>query len=486
MGRDGSWPGSYGVGVAQNRVVTAQSRGESQQLKRRLVMVIECRSGKGLVFYWGFFEAVWKMCNGYPFVVLAATTFLATSHVWAQPAEFNYDESKVPEYQLPDPLLMQDGTRVETARQWLEHRRPEILKLFEEEMYGRSPARPPGLHFVTRSVDPAALGGRAVRKQVTVYFSAGRDGPSMDLLIYHPHSVCPVPVFLGLNFRGNHTIHPDPAIDITDTWVTEHDKTAKNNRATQKGRGTQASRWAVDAILERGYGLATIYCGDIDPDFHDRFQNGVHAICDPPAEDQWGTISAWAWGLSRALDYFETDGKIDHRRVAVIGHSRLGKTSLWAGAQDTRFALVISNDSGCGGAALSRRRFGETIERINTRFPHWFCGNFKKYNGREADLPVDQHMVIALIAPRPVYVASAQEDQWADPHGEFLSGLKATAVYELLGQPGIGAEKMPPVDSPVSGTISYHVRSGKHGVTDYDWQQYLDFADRTMKKRVPQ
>lgn len=451
-------------------------------------------SRKSIVMYLTVFTIVSVAIGNFAFGDVANKGWRASpdlvEELTKRRSEANYSEQKVPKYTLPNPLKLSDGSRVTDAQAWHTKRHPEILELFRKYVYGRAPiARPENMTFEVFDLERKALGGLATRKQVTVNFTGEQDGPKMDILIYLPNAAeKPVATFVVLNFGGNHTIHIDPAIKLSERWMRSGSDGVVKNRAKEESRGRSSSRFDVEKILKRGYGLATIYYGDIDPDFHDGFKNGVHPVFDKLIDgerspDAWGSICAWAWGLSRAMDYFESDDNIDNRRVAVLGHSRLGKTALWAGARDERFAFVISNDSGCGGAALSRRAFGETVKRINTSFPHWFCENFKQYNDKEDSIPVDQHMLIALMAPRPVYVASADKDLWADPRGEFLACRYASGVYRLLGLRGLGVRQMPGLEKPVQkGTIGYHVRSGGHDLAEYDWQRFMDFADKHFQR----
>lgn len=364
---------------------------------------------------------------------------------------------------LPDPLLKPDGARVTTAAEWRDGQRAEVLELFREHVYGRSPGRPADLKFETVD-EVSAMDGAAVRKRVRLTFSGPYGEGVINALMFLPADAeGPVPAFLLICHRDPENIDPE--------------------------RETKTGYWPAEQIVARGYAAVTFHTADVDPDRHDDFKNGVHGIFNNPAEphpaDAWGTIAAWAWGASRVMDYLVTDEDIDADRVAVIGHSRGGKTALWAGAEDERFALSISNESGCTGAALARRKQGERVADINKNFPHWFCGNYDRYNDNEDALPVDQHALIGLIAPRLAYVASAREDAWADPEGEFLASLHAGPVYELFDLRGVGTDTMPAVNEPVqSGSIGYHIREGGHGLTEYDWEQFMNFTDRHWRGRA--
>ncbi len=361
-------------------------------------------------------------------------------------------------YTLPDPLVSANGVKVNTAREWQGRRRAEVLELFREQVYGRSPGRPKGVTFKVIEEDPRALNGTATRREVDIAIPGPRGTFTFRLLIYLPNPAKnPVPVFLLLNHRGD--VH------------------------------TQVNQpfFPVDRIIARGYAAAGITLGQLSPDNANTYRDGVLRFFDGPEErspDAWRTIAAWAWGGQRAMDYFETDKHIDAKRVAVVGHSRGGKTALWCGAQDERFALTISNNSGETGAALARRRVGQSLAIGNIRNPHWFTTNFKGYNDKEDELPVDQHELIALLAPRLAYVASAETDLWADPLGEFLSCVHATPVYRLFGLKGMETDQPPPLNQPIhDGRIGYHIRPGGHGLTEYDWQRFMDFADKHFPSR---
>lgn len=417
------------------------------------------------------------------FSLVLFLSFLIIGNAIAQREKVNYDESKIPVYKLPDVLTRFNGRKVKSEKVWLKKQRPDILKQFTDEVYGEVPGVMGISEVKVWESSDEALNGLAHRKQISLFFTKDDRHLEVNVLMYLPKKSAKVPVFVGYNFTGNHTVINDPAIRLTESWVNDNPSIGIiNNQVTEQSRASDEDSWPVEEIIKAGYGLVTIYYGDFDPDKND-FSDGIHPFFYQenqinPKYNEWGSVAAWAWGLSKVMDYLEQDPMVDPKKVAVLGHSRLGKAALWAGATDPRFAMVISNESGCGGAALSRRKIGETVQIINTSFPHWFCDNFLKYNDNEDLLPVDQHMLLALIAPRPLYVASAEGDKWADPRGEFLAAKYASAVYELLGVEGLPAKEMPGVNQPVMGTIGYHIRSGKHDLTLYDWQQYIRFADK--------
>lgn len=400
----------------------------------------------------------------------------------------NYDEALTPGYRLEDPLQLASGEPVVDAADFRARRRPELLELFRRHVYGRLEA---SLAVeVTEACAPRALpGGLGSARELDVKLASDAGKTlTVRLLVHLPTRPEPVPALLGLNLFGNQTVHPDPSIRLARGWLPENTGLGLvGGVATEASRGMHAGRWPVELALSRGYALATAYAGDIDPDFDDGFHNGLHALLPdaglPRADDAPGTLAAWSFGLSRLLDALSRLPEIDAARVAVIGHSRLGKAALWAAAQDERFALAISNQSGCGGATLSKRRFGERLLHINRRFPHWFCPAFHRFNEREHELPLDQHLLLALQAPRPVYVASAAADLWADPLGELLACQASSPVYELFGKAGLPAtSELPEPAGSLGEQIGYHLRPGAHDITPRDFWHYLDFADRHLER----
>lgn len=409
-------------------------------------------------------------------------------------ADTNYDESAVVPYTLPDALAGPDGKPAATPEDWAARCRPHQFALLEKNVYGRRlPSSQVMVAGEPERADVTLAGGvRATRLQVRLRLGDGPKAATVDLLVYLPKAERPVPVFLNLNFKGNQAEHPDPEIWLTRAWLPNDEQNGiVGNRATEASRTANARRWPVEAMLSRGYGMATACYGDIFPDKPDGRAGSVLASLGRPVEgelapDEPGAIAAWAWGLSRILDWLVRLPEVDATRVIVVGHSRNGKAALWAGACDERFAMVVSNESGCGGAALERRNYGETIADITTRFPHWFCPAFATYAGREAEMPTDQHVLLAMMAPRPLYVASAIDDRWADPRGEFLAAVAAEPAWKLFGLEGLGTAEWPPVDAPVeSGRIGYHVRTGAHDLLEYDWQRFADFADRNLPAVQP-
>ena len=426
--------------------------------------------------------------------LVAAMTTIPPRSAAAQPGPdgFNYDESKVGTYTLPELLVGPDGAAVTTPEGWRTAARPRWLALLEAEAYGRMLEPVP----VTAEAVERGTGPDGMRRvQARLRLGHGPDAPTTEVLLYLPAAdAVPtdhrLPTFLHLNFGGNHAETADPAVRLPRGWVPNgKDTGVTDNTAREASRGTLARRWPVARLVGRGYATATASYADLFPDRADGRPASVlpglgYAATDAEARpDEPGAIATWAWQLSRILDWLVTLPEIDPRRVIVVGHSRLGKTALWAGAGDERFAMVVSNESGCGGAALERRDFGETVKRITTAFPHWFCPRYAGWADRAAEMPFDQHVLLAMTAPRPLYVASAAEDLWADPRGEFLAAVAAEPAWRLFGRAGLGTDAFPAPDTPVGHSIGYHVRSVAHDIVEWDWERFADFADRALAPR---
>lgn len=394
----------------------------------------------------------------------------------------NYNESAVGTYQLPSLLIDNHHKKVRTSSDWNGLRRNEVLQLFKENMYGQFPGPSADMHVVIQKIDSTAIGGLAISKQVRIYLTEGEKGPYIDLLLYVPaNTTRPVPVFAGWNFQGNQSVSTDENILVSQRYL-DFLKIKKDTLAP--ARGGQEKCWPIKTIIEHGYGVATAYYGDVEPDYPDGWQTGIRSTLAKSLQlkpSDWCAMGAWAWGLSRILDYLQTNKAVDATRVMVMGHSRLGKIALWAAANDTRFAAVISNDSGEGGAALSHRNYGQNLKGMITSFPHWYISKYKDYADDVNALPIDQHMLLALAAPRPLYVASATNDRWADPYGEFLAAKNAAPVYALFSKKGVGTDEMPAPDTSVGNTIRYHIRTGDHDILLFDWMQYIRFADELVK-----
>jgi hypothetical protein len=430
--------------------------------------------------------------------LLPACLALLTSAAYAQIADsaadvvagipVNYTEANSGSYKLPELLKLNNGQPVGDARTWVKKRRPEIRKLIEDNWFGRAPARPKEMTFEIVEQGAPAFDGKAVRRQVTIHFTKDRSGPKMDLLIYLPaNAKGPVPLFLNMSFVANNLAVEDPNVKVGRRWDRESRTQVAADPPPPGARRFRSLR--VEQFLADGIGIATFNKDDLAPDFTGSERMGVKSLFlkpgqTQPADDEWGAIAAWAWGVSRALDYFETAKDVDARRVAIHGVSRLGKTALWAGAADERFAMVIASCSGEGGAAIARRNYGETLAHMAapTRYPYQFAGNYAKYANRVDEWPVDASLLIAMIAPRPLLLQTGNTDKWSDPYGEFLAAVAAGPVYTLLGRKGLGTTTFPAPGEPILHDLGYLMHDGGHGTVPSDFDVYIRFMKMHLMK----
>jgi hypothetical protein len=404
-------------------------------------------------------------------------------------ADFPPPDQLPPHPDFPDPLTTIAGDKVTSKEQWEAKRRPELKELFQHYMYGRLPEAPAKVEGVVLHEDKQAFDGKATLREVELHFDAfGKSNPlPIRLLLTIPNDrKGPAPVFVGMNFCGNHCLVTDPKVRIPDVWMYPRYPGVQDNKATEAGRGTQMDVWPLEMAAGRGYAVATFYNGDIQPD-RPKVGEGFRALQPKSADefsgDETATIMAWAWGIHRAVDYLTQHPDLDAKRIAVVGHSRLGKTALLAAAFDDRIALSIPHQAGCGGTAPSRHSDpkAETVKRINTVFPHWFNTHFKAFNDTVEKLPFDQHCLAAICAPRPLLYTNAVEDLWANPSGQFEMLKRATPVYRLYGADGLAAETMPESGRLIDSRLGYFIRPGPHSMTTADWEIFLAFADKWLK-----
>ncbi len=344
------------------------------------------------------------------------------------------------ERDVPSVLTMNSGKTVLTKEDW-QKRREEVFSVLESEIYG-TPV--PFREFRSEVTENNIIcAGKGIHTSVRLTFPEAENF-SFPVEILRPDTNKKVPVFVFLNFRP----------DIYDRYLP------------------------TEEIIDNSFAVARIYYKDITSDDGD-FSDGIAKYVTKDRENgtDCGKIAMWAWAASRVLDCLGTTNQFDMDNVAVMGHSRLGKTALLAGAYDERFKYVMSNDSGCSGAAITRNKVGETVDDICERFPYWFCKNYNKYRNKESEMPFDQHFLIALSAPRYVSVHSAAEDRWADPDSEYLACVAASEAYEILGEKGlVSPDRLPVVgDDFTKGSIGYSVRSGTHFLSRWDWNKYMNF-----------
>ena len=418
---------------------------------------------------------------------LASLGILAMSVV-AAPAEPLPQADKLPSIaEFPDVLTMRDGTKITTKKDWEEKRRPELKALFEHYMYGKFPAKPEKVTAKVLFEDAKALDGKGTLREVEITFGPP-EWPKIYLLVAVPNGKTPAACFVGPNFGGNHLVTSHNKVRIPTVWVPGNGPGVEKgtNKATAEGRGKQADTWPLQQIVEKGYAVATFYCGDIQPD-RPNVKEGMRATMPlPPGElsgSETATVMWWAWGCHRAVDFLVTDKSIDPKRLAVVGHSRLGKTALLAGAFDDRIAVVIPHQSGCGGAGPGRSKNAkaETVKRITTAFPHWFCAKFTWFGDDTTKLPFDQHCLAAICAPRPVLFTNAEDDQWANPPGQFDVLTAAAPAFKLYGDDKPVAAKVPEQGKLSDERLGYFIRAGKHAMTPDDWKVYMQFGDKWLK-----